>query len=160
VLPFLIASGAIFMSESATGQTGVKISPSASCNGLMHVPVVMKETSGYGFAGPLHLRFSVYSNGLVSSSSMTLSPANSEAQFVMIPVRAAKQLAADLAAAGAHNLCDQKMNAVDLPPTTVTTFVGRGDAKAHTFSYWYPTGQHAVVQQILTDFENTWLSNS
>ena len=130
------------------------ITPSAYCTDRIPVsPVVMLTRSGRTLLGGLQLStVTVYSNGLVLSSFADgASGANGAGQAIVDP-KAIEGLAADLRALGAHAMCDERFDVYDVPLNTITVFRGGQDARAHSFSYWVPSGEYLEVEQAITGF--------
>jgi hypothetical protein len=151
-LPLLFA-GSSAMPGSVSAQ--ISLPPPLKCDTIQMEPLVNVETSGYGLAGPIHHRFTVFNNGLVSMSRMEFG-GDGKADFIVIPETGVKEFVTAMVDAGAFKLCDQDMIVADAPPTTVTMFRGRMDAKTHTFTYWAAFDQHAEVGQAIFDFQNKW----
>ncbi|MEZ5977000.1 MAG: hypothetical protein R3F34_02115 [Planctomycetota bacterium] len=161
----LVAAPFLAIAPQQQSGAAVIIGPGVQpCNALQQEPVVMYDISGYTLTGVYHLHLMVYDNGATSISRVSggtpIFPMSNAADFTYVTKQRVKQLAKDLAQAGAFQLCDEDALVADLPMTTVTVFRGTMDAKAHTFNYWLPqTAGSAKVQQLIDDFRTETFPN-
>ena len=114
-------------------------------------PVLNFDVTGSTLLGPIHLRLTVYNNGLITASQCGLNGSNSAGTTVTSPAQVA-QLRKDLIEAGGMTLPDQSLIVADLPLTTVTVFRGSTNSRSHTFSYWASFAEYAPIAQIINDF--------
>jgi len=121
-------------------------------NSVKQEPVLNFDVTGATFAGAFHSRVTVYNNGLGTRSKLQPVFGTEEVETVFLSPATVAQLQSDLIAAGAFKLCDLLQSTADIPLTTVTVFQGTTDARAHTYSYFFPVKGHAVVDQIIGDF--------
>lgn len=113
-------------------------------------PLVDYDVSGSTFTGPVHQHLTVYSNGLVSVSSMSLT--HVYADSASVSAKRAETFNDELLAAGALELDDRWAEVADSPVTTVTVFNGSGENAAHNvFSFnsvGAPQNYQAVVDLV------------
>ena len=120
---------------------------------LKREPVLNVDITGSTLTGPLHSRFTVYNDGLVTSSDCGGFFGTSSAGTTVAPSEAAESLRSDLIAAGGLSLKDQPPIFADVPLTTVTVFKGATNSRAHTFSYWIGVGEYAQLASVIADFQ-------
>ena len=122
-------------------------------------PVLVFETTGYSFLGAWHERLNVYTDGTASISRVTGYPGNTqgEADFTFVPVQDVEQLRRDLVRAGAAEIGDLKIQATDIPMSTVTFFARPGpQAASNTFNYYLGLDRWGTVNGVIDDFVHTW----
>jgi hypothetical protein len=129
-------------------------SPSQLCTDRIPIsPVVLLTRSGSTLLGGLQLStVAIYSNGLVVTSFADGPSGASGAGQALVDPGYVDDLAAELRAIGAHRMCDEPHDVLDVPLNTVSVFRGGQDARAHTFSYWVPAGDYLDVEQAITGF--------
>ena len=123
-------------------------------------PVLNFDVTGGTLLGPLHTRFTVYNNGLVTFSEASGFADSSSAGTTRVSDTVVDRLVKDLEDAGGFKLSDQTITVSDVPLTTVTVFRGDTNAKAHTFSYWLGIDQYAKIAQVIDDFYNAYVGGS
>ena len=112
-------------------------------------PVLLYDVTGEGTAGPYHLQYSIYNNGMISFARQGGVDPNPTMWTTRIPTQNVREIWDDLVAAGAFELLDQPFSAVCVPMTSVTIFSGSTNAVAHTFNYWVPEGPYGVITRII-----------
>jgi hypothetical protein len=135
------------------------IQQSRTCpNSIRHEPLLLFEQSGGTLLGPMYRNLTVYSDGRATLTQDEAAAFDSEevtetmvASVSLTPDNVAA-LWAVLVDAGAFTLCDADAEVFDVPLNTVTIFDGRADADAHTYSYWIGTGDHAIVDTVISHF--------
>jgi len=124
-------------------------------NSLPHEPVVVYEVTGGTLAGFLHVRFTAYSDGSASASSLSSfggGESVADAAVSFPGPEAVAELLAELRAAGAFQLCDQDLIVSDLPLSTLTVLAPGSDARAHSSSYWSAEGPWAAPSALVNAF--------
>ena len=119
---------------------------------LKREPVLNFDVTGGTLTGPLHQRYTVYNDGLITGSDCGGPFGTNSGGTASVSATEAETLRKVLIQAGGMVLPDQNIFVSDVPFTTVTVFVGDTDAKAHTFSYWLGTGAYATIDQKIADF--------
>ena len=153
----------------------VSVTPSGPAIGITPQPVntwnreptVVWDSSGSTLLGSIHLRVSIYSDGLVTASKFfptlpgPIQPVCVEkAKTKTIPVAQVRMFHQTLLAAGANTLNDNPLVVTDVPLQTMTFFRHPGpNARSHTFNYWATNGAwgnvDALIRQfIMTEFPN------
>ena len=116
-------------------------------------PVATMTCSGTTLLGGWQLStIAIYSNGLVTVSQASGAGGASSAGHALIDPQYVDNLQRELRRLGAHTLCDERFDVSDSLLTTVTVFSRGQDARAHTFSYWIPTGEYQDVDDAITNF--------
>jgi hypothetical protein len=119
-------------------------------------PLVIYDVSGFGLAGPIHHRLSLYSSGLASISAAGGFPQegfDGTAEFTWVPAAEARALHARIIATGGLTLEDLPDLGADIPLTTVTVFASAEPNAAHnTYSYTFADDGHAKVATLIHDF--------
>ena len=116
-------------------------------------PVLMFDVTGSTLTGPLHSRYTVYNDGLITGGSCGGFTGANAAGTAYAPPSDVSQLLADLVDAGGVKLLDQNLSVADIPLTTVTVLKGSTNARAHTFSYWIGVGEYAQLASVIADFQ-------
>ena len=115
-------------------------------------PVVQMTKAGDTLLGPSLSTVMIYSNGLVTMSSMDPLGGGSSAQMLHVAPQDVRDLEADLAEIGAASICDARITVYDVPLTTVSVSRGAADSMTHTYSYWLAEGRQADVESAILDF--------
>ncbi len=111
-------------------------------------PVVLFDVTGYTFAGILtHGQLALYNDGFAAVSNQT-----GDVRMDFVDPAEAAALRTELEEAGAFTLCDQDLAGSDIQLSTLTTFRGRADAGAHTFSFFFPEGEYAAIEHAIDEF--------
>lgn len=114
-------------------------------------PVLQMTRAGSTLLGPSMDSLMVYSNGLVIMCMQSPAGGGSSAQMFQVDPARISSLRFALEELEASRQCDARVQAYDLPLTTVTVFTGDADAKAHSYSYWIAEGgQRAVEDEIMS----------
>jgi hypothetical protein len=149
----LVAISAPRGSAVAGADRGLGTTPAFSID---QEPLVIYDVSGFGLAGPIHERLSLYSSGLASYSAAGGFPQeglDGSAAFTWVPIADARALHARVIAAGALSLEDLPDLGADIPLTTVTVFAsGEPDADHNTYSYTFADDGQAEVAFLINDF--------
>jgi hypothetical protein len=135
------------------------IQQSRHCNNsIRHEPLLLFEQSGGTLLGPVYRNLTVYSDGRATLTQDVSAVFDAEATTdtkvasVSLSPNNVAALWTILVDAGAFTLCDADAQVFDAPLNTVTIFDGRTDADAHTYSYWIGTGDHAIVDTVISHF--------
>lgn len=125
-------------------------------NAIDHEPVLVYQVSGGTIAGQQDLLLTVYDDGqVVLAVQNATNPEGAVCIAQVDPLRIAR-LQDELAAANAARLNDGDPEPLpDLPLTTVTFFFSPGNSpitRANTFSYFFPEGDQALVEDIISSF--------
>ena len=149
--------------QSGEAGGGVVIGPgSGVCDSISRNPVLIYDVTGGTLIGLVHRNLVVYDDGTatISKRDETVFPApgtiDEDVAIVSVGQPAVRSLVSELFDEGAGTLCDQSNFFLDVPLTTVTFLRGRGDQRAHTFSYLGGGGDYAGVQGAISDFINTY----
>lgn len=150
----LVALFAVLVLAALTGATTqdtpkIRNKRATSEKQLVCEPVLIYDVSGSTLTGPCHKNLSVYNNGRVSLAEFAAVGA-ARNESTMINTGEVKSLVGQLSRY--RRLQDDQTIVMDIPMTTVTLFDGTTDARAHSFSYWLPTGDYEEVQQTIDLF--------
>lgn len=115
-------------------------------------PVIQMTKAGNTLLGPSMSTVMIYSNGLVTMSSVDPRGGGSGAQMLHVDRRDVMDLQADLAEIGAGSICDAQTTVFDVPLTTVSVSRGASDSMTHSYSYWLAEGRQADVESAILDF--------
>lgn len=156
-----LGSALFFIGRSQAA--GTPITPTSPCDSITGAPLVSMEVSGGTLTGLIYARLSVSDDGIatyVAGGGMT-QPMAATIQTVSVPPSAIQQLQKDIRESHAFTLCDVATVVNDMPMTTVTVFSGGADARAHTFSYFFPAiGDNSKLHDALTKFQQTWFPSN
>lgn len=135
---------------SHTGARAPAGDPTSHCPDRLPVsPLLVYDVSGSTLWGPSYTHVAVYDDGHAMAARLGGDPDTGHMSVALLTPDELQQLRVDLEFWGAFGLCDEPMNVLDVPVTTVSVFRGGTESAAHTFSYLIAGGAHGGVQQIV-----------
>jgi hypothetical protein len=150
-MTLLVCALAFALAPSSTSGRSTQGEPCP--NSIPHEPVVIYEITGGTLASTVDRSLVVYNDGFARLSSAEDNGCPGRAQVAQVAPVAVKQLAQDLAQAGAFALCDATSVVTDVPLNTLTVCGGGTETVSHTFSWWLaPQTPYERAEQILQDF--------
>lgn len=114
-------------------------------------PVVQMTKAGATLLGESLSTVVIYSNGLITMSSIDPRHEGSSAQMLHVSPQDVLDLEADLAKIGAASICDSEITVYDVPLTTVSVSRGSADGMTHSYSYWFAQGSQVAVESAILD---------
>lgn len=124
--------------------------------GIDHQPVLVYQVSGGTIAGQQDLLLTVFDDGQVILAVRNDANPDGAVCIAQVDPLRIDRLQDELAAANAARLNDGDPEPLpDLPLTTVTFFFSPGSSpitRANTFSYFFPEGDQALVEDVISSF--------
>ena len=113
-------------------------------------PVLLYTAAGGTLTGYELDQVSIDSSGLVVMSRISEIDGERGVRIGQVPPLRVLELGRTLHQLGAHELDDQTTAVADAPLRTLSLASSTGpNVRMHSYSYWFPTGQHALVEDAL-----------
>lgn len=126
--------------------------PLECVDAIQMAPVIQMTKAGATLLGESLSTVVIYSNGLITMSSIDPRNGGSSAQMLHANPLDVQDLKADLGDLNVGSICDARITVYDVPLTTVSVSRGASDGMTHSYSYWLGTDHQREVESVILDF--------